>query len=98
MGVGNASRVEVAMKPQAIAVAGLLAAGAGALGYVLRDELTRYARIVRMDQRPELVGASVTPQGNAMALGSSEQRRERDRVPGGVEPGKVITTDGRWAG
>lgn len=69
-----------------LGAAGVLAAAG--LAYMNRAELLRYVRIRRMDARPDLVGDSVTKQGNEAALGASPQRRRADRENAGVNPGQ----------
>jgi hypothetical protein len=56
----------------------VLAAGA-AMGYAMRKELHRYVTIKRSATNPQVVGQSITPQGNMRALGSSAEERDRDR-------------------
>ena len=62
----------------------LLGGVAGAAAYLSRAELKRYVRILRMQQDPTLVGASVTPQGNEAALGLSSEQRRRNREAASV--------------
>lgn len=69
-----------------VLIAGLAVLGGGAV-FVLRDELNRYVRIKRMATNPALVGASVTPQGNKLALHRSPEQRLWDRGPTGIRPG-----------
>ena len=65
-----------------VLIAGLI--GIGGAAFVMRDELIRYVRIIRMGKNPALVGASVTPQGNKLALRKSPRQRLRDRQNAGL--------------
>lgn len=54
--------------------------GTGAvMAYVMRKELHRYVTIKRAASNPNVVGKSITPQGNVRALGSTAEERSRDR-------------------
>jgi hypothetical protein len=79
------------MRTSMLALGGLAAAG-GAV-YANRQELRRYLMMQRMDSNPGLVGESVTPQGNTMALGRGEVERDRLRVvtPSNLEPSMPTT-------
>jgi hypothetical protein len=66
------------MRTSMLALGGLAAAG-GAV-YANRQELQRYLQMQKLDSDPGLVGESITPQGNTMALGRSEAERDRLRV------------------
>lgn len=85
------------MKQQVTLTLTAVAAAIG-VGCFLRNELRRYLRILELDRHPELVGQTVTAQGNLRALGRSDPVRDGDRRPGGVSPVRVSTADGRWAG
>jgi hypothetical protein len=79
------------MRMSMLVLGGLAAAGGAA--YVNRQELRRYLMMQKMDSNPSLVGESVTPQGNTMALGRSETERQRRRVvtPPNMEPSMPTT-------
>jgi hypothetical protein len=61
-----------------LVIAGLVAAGGAA--FLVRDEIFRYVRIRRMGDNPALVGVSVSPQGNELALRRSATQRLWDRA------------------
>jgi len=68
-------------------VKGVLIAGlvgiAGAV-FANRDDFIRYLRIRRMGQNPALVGASITTQGNKLALRKTPAQRIWDREHTGL--------------
>lgn len=65
---------------------GAVIAGGALATYLNRAELNRYRRILQMENDPSVVGVSVTPQGNTLALHQSEQQRRRNRDAGSIDP------------
>ncbi|MGH3319216.1 MAG: hypothetical protein ACRDN9_03380 [Streptosporangiaceae bacterium] len=67
---------------------GLLGVG-GAL-YLQRQELQRYLNIKRMGENPDLVGKSITPQGNMAALGRTAEERREEHEKAGLGTGQPL--------
>ena len=74
------------MKPLAL-LAGAAVAGSAGLAYMMRGELQREYRILRMDD-PSKVGESLTSQGNKLAYGQSDAQRKRARAEPGLAPSR----------
>lgn len=64
---------------KATILAAALGAGAALAGYAMRKEILRYVTIKRVGSNPDVVGRSITPQGNQRALGSTDEERREDR-------------------
>lgn len=67
-------------------VVAALGAGAALAGYAMRKEIRRYVAIRRASRNPDVVGHSITPQGNRRALGSSDEKRREDRTGATSQP------------